>query len=584
VGESNKMTFNKELLTKYVNLGWVIVPVGETNEPDPKDRKFKKPLKQWRNFNHLGEIVKPTADELWVDFTETYKSKVKGVGVITGTHSNLIVFDLDDYKETTNFDEIKKVMSEINTPIAKTGGGGFHIYFQFDENVKTKANLIKGLDTRGQGGFVVIPPSQHHSGNRYEWIKSPFDYPPVPVPNQLLELLPKKQNSFSPETNQQFQIFDFTKNYYQGERDETMFRVARSLIKLIPQKRHLNTALPLFIAWCKNHIVDNADGFVSDDNLIKKFQHALNYETAGDNISNISDFMSSDSILENLFRNERFGIPTGYKNFDANTGGILSSSLTLLSAQTGIGKSLMFMNFLNNISKDKKVAYFDLENGVLETIERIVRIKYGLPKSFFHDPANAPIVKKYATEIENYRYLPTSAKIRDFKVLKDKVKEFADDGVELFVIDPLQKIDGGDDIKQVGKIVGELSDLSKEYNVAVLLCHHVKKAPNSGGKYVSKVNDAKEHNFLDPNIEDVKGGGIITDTAENVWMMFRNVMATDYLERARVGLRIHKCRSNGNAIGLYGFVLDLNTLQVYDDESKLTFNLKGTMYDAYMKG
>ena len=43
----NQMT--KEILQSYVDLGWIIIPVGKT-----PDGKYKKPLKEWRKFNAIG--------------------------------------------------------------------------------------------------------------------------------------------------------------------------------------------------------------------------------------------------------------------------------------------------------------------------------------------------------------------------------------------------------------------------------------------------------------------------------------------------------------------------------------------------
>jgi hypothetical protein len=53
-----------------------------------------------------------------------------------------------------------------------TGGGGAHIYFQTPPNTvirNSTGKLGPGLDIRGRGGYVMVPPSRHLSGNYYEW-------------------------------------------------------------------------------------------------------------------------------------------------------------------------------------------------------------------------------------------------------------------------------------------------------------------------------------------------------------------------------------------------------------------------------
>ncbi len=51
----------------------------------------------------------------------------------------------------------------------KTGGGGRHIYFE-KTGFGNRAGLIPGVDWRGAGGYVLLPPSIHPNGEPYEWI------------------------------------------------------------------------------------------------------------------------------------------------------------------------------------------------------------------------------------------------------------------------------------------------------------------------------------------------------------------------------------------------------------------------------
>ena len=49
---------------------------------------------------------------------------------------------------------------------------GAHLYFILPPaaNIRNSAGRLgKGLDIRGEGGYVVAPPSLHASGLRYEW-------------------------------------------------------------------------------------------------------------------------------------------------------------------------------------------------------------------------------------------------------------------------------------------------------------------------------------------------------------------------------------------------------------------------------
>jgi hypothetical protein len=68
-----------------------------------------------------------------------------------------------------------------------TGSGGTHVYFTADIEVRNSAGEIgPGLDVRGDGGYVVAPPSMHISGRRYTWDKSPDQTTLASMPAWLL--------------------------------------------------------------------------------------------------------------------------------------------------------------------------------------------------------------------------------------------------------------------------------------------------------------------------------------------------------------------------------------------------------------
>jgi len=577
-----KFPVTEEQIKQYTDLGWIIVLNGVT-----EDKKFKKPLGSWQKYNTIGEIVKPKPEDIWHDIISTYRGQAVGIGAITGIHSGFVVIDLDSYKDTSDYKELQELLLILDTPIAKSGGGGYHIYIKYDEQIKTTVNSVSGIDIRGQGGYIVLPPSPHHLGNSYEWVKSPFEYPLLELPKEIIDRLPKKTTKVSVEGKEIFQLFDYKKVYGEGERDSAMFSMARSLIQMLPKHRILDAGLELYKAWCEKHISDPTGVMTSEKFITEKFIHATTYDDLKKNLpSNITDLLNDPAIFENLFRQDRFGIQTGFARLDKKSGGILSSSLTIIAAQTGIGKSIVFLNFLENISKERKVAYLDLENGVNETLERLIRIKYGFTKEYFTDPKNKEEILKLASKgFDNYFYVSSNAKIRNHTNLFNKLNEFVDKGVEVFAIDPLQIIDGGDDLKVAGNIVKDLSDFAKRFNVAILLCHHTKKSPNSGGKFVKNVDDIKEYEFLDPTLEDIKGGSIITDTAENVWAVSRNVLSDDPIEKSRIILKILKCRNNAEAQGKYALFFDHKTLKVHQDIERLSFYFQmGSLYNPHMKG
>lgn len=72
------------------------------------------------------------------------------------------------------------------------GGGGRHLYFRhpggdFVNRAGIRPGIRPGIDLRGDGGYVVAPPSIHPSGRPYLWRagRGPGDVDPPPLPMWL---------------------------------------------------------------------------------------------------------------------------------------------------------------------------------------------------------------------------------------------------------------------------------------------------------------------------------------------------------------------------------------------------------------
>jgi len=92
------------------------------------------------------------------------------IGILTGGDFGLVVVDIDGNE---GFEALGKErvadLKNASVPCVKTGRG-FHYYFRSPTPLKTKPGFANKVDIKGDGGYVVAPPSLHINGGRYEWI------------------------------------------------------------------------------------------------------------------------------------------------------------------------------------------------------------------------------------------------------------------------------------------------------------------------------------------------------------------------------------------------------------------------------
>lgn len=161
--------------------GWSVVPLR------PRD---KRPLVPWEPFQHRH----PTEDEIRGWFREWPNANI---GIITGEISHLVVVDIDVQH---GGDKALAQLEGRHGPLPDTvevitGGGGRHCYFVHPGGiVRNMVGLASGVDVRGNGGYVVSPPSVHPSGHRYEWRPGhdPRSKGIAPLPGWLLDLMRRR--------------------------------------------------------------------------------------------------------------------------------------------------------------------------------------------------------------------------------------------------------------------------------------------------------------------------------------------------------------------------------------------------------
>lgn len=211
---------------KYARLGFKVLPV--TSVRIDKTCSCRK-----SNCNAPG---KHPAARGWQDTATSDEAIIRkwidadpnlNIGIKTG--GGRLVLDVDP--RHGGFESLKELEDNIGslptTAEAITGGGGRHLFFSVDREIRNTTAFMPGLDTRGDGGFVVAPPSKHASGNLYQWApgRSLGDIPLAPAPAKLLALLEKPKATKTSEMKSVLSASAFA----EGNRNNGLFKLGCSL-------------------------------------------------------------------------------------------------------------------------------------------------------------------------------------------------------------------------------------------------------------------------------------------------------------------------------------------------------------------
>ncbi len=186
---------------KYHSQGYAPIPVN----------KEKKPLIKWKEFQEK----QPTKEQVEEWFNNP---QCTGIALITGKIYGFFVLDV----EKEGLDNIKGY-SIPQTVIAISGGGGKHFYFSYPDNTKigNYSGIITKCDIRGDGGYIIVDPSLHESGNHYKF-ETPLDRALLkPSPSWLLDLLNKNKKI----------PFNMNREVPEGKRNSTAAQASGTFLK-----------------------------------------------------------------------------------------------------------------------------------------------------------------------------------------------------------------------------------------------------------------------------------------------------------------------------------------------------------------
>jgi hypothetical protein len=93
------------------------------------------------------------------------------IGIATGAVSGIFVIDIDSPDAEAALRKLESELGLLPVTIEVITGKGRHLYFRHPgKAIKcSRGEIAPDIDCRGDGGYVIAPPSRHLSGRRYCW-------------------------------------------------------------------------------------------------------------------------------------------------------------------------------------------------------------------------------------------------------------------------------------------------------------------------------------------------------------------------------------------------------------------------------
>lgn len=250
---------------------------------------------------------------------------------------------------------------------------------------------------------------------------------------------------------------------------------------------------------------------------------SVTHKKKGDDISDLID--SALEVINEPAVNGLTGVPSGFKDLDAITGGWQKSDLVIIAARPAMGKTAFVMTCARNAAVDfsKQIVVFSLEMSSMQLTMRMIANESAIymdriTKKKLLDQEKLELkfklkrLKDSPIKIDD----TASLSILEFRSKCRRLKSQFD--IQMIVVDYLQLMDGTDKHTrssnrdaEIGKISRTLKQVAKELDVPVLalsqLSRGVESRPGPNGKR--------------PIISDLRESGNIEQDADMVMFLYR---------------------------------------------------------------
>lgn len=470
---------------RYQKLGFSVIPLKE---------RSKEPLIKWTEYQKR----RATDEEIkkWWMFNPS-----ANIGLVTGAISGLAVVDLDGEKGLS-YGSNQKLVSSV---IVKTGNGR-QLYYRDTEGTckNTVKKIADGVDTRGEGGFVVAPPSLHPNGQRYSWLKNVTSVESLPLfPAHIFVLDVGPTPTIVPDVKSSDWIANSLREMKDGNIDNTLFSI---LSRLRNDGYSESSACELLRPHAEKagatagHLEEKAR------NVWTRYEPKRGRDGTDVSVLSSDRGMSSgllrselvihsptnpDSLDQYKLHMERTAriseFPTGYPVFDKLTGGLRRTEILTIAARTGVGKTNWLIGPIRTLCESgKKVLLFSTEMSFDQIWSRY--------RATLKDQSDFARHQFYVCD----EFAPNTARI------EEALKQIQPD---VFIFDHINNV--GEEHHQLSEFMKGLKFLARKFNIPCIMTAQLNRTADwvENGERVP------------PRLSMIKGSGTIEEVSAQVLLL-----------------------------------------------------------------
>jgi replicative DNA helicase len=200
------------------------------------------------------------------------------------------------------------------------------------------------------------------------------------------------------------------------------------------------------------------------------------------------------------------GVPSGFNDLDAKTGGFQKGNLIVIAARPGIGKTSLVLNMAQHAAIDGKVGVgiFSLEMSEKELATRLLcseaRVdSYRLRRGLLKESEWEPIARAMGALGEAPIFIEESPQLSVLEMRTRARRLLARENVGMIIVDYLQLMQGRmteNRVQEISDISRSLKGLARELNVPVVACSQLSREPEKRPDHRPQLSDLRESGCL----------------------------------------------------------------------------------------